>query len=65
MKEQPDCNFHTDCFARAGGVCLCLTDNEFKDGCPFYKSKGYITMQKIEEEIKEYSCSLEISRAMP
>ena len=28
-----------DCFANSDGQCSCLTDNHFKDGCPFFKPR--------------------------
>lgn len=28
------------CFANSEGRCVCLTDNHFKAGCPFYKPRG-------------------------
>lgn len=28
------------CFANNDGRCVCLRDNHFKAGCPFYKPKG-------------------------
>ena len=30
----------TGCFANNDGRCVCLRDNHFKAGCPFYKPKG-------------------------
>ena len=30
----------TGCFANNDGRCVCLRDNHFKAGCPFYKPRG-------------------------
>lgn len=52
---EPKCHYLSNCFANEGGRCRCLTNTDFKRGCPFYKTKKQLRIERkaIRERLKK------------